>query len=186
MNGLRTNVADLLRRPGSIRQVHLEVPVAGLSNWSTRVEASIPMALDLRLESLSQAIVASGRVRGRWSAVCSRCLAPLERDFDLPLREVFEEDPWEDETYPLHQEEIDLEQPLRDVVVPELPTVPLCDATCRGLCPSCGANLNEGRCDCESEATDPRWDALRELRFRSDFGRGSGGVPRDHYQSEKN
>ena len=149
--------------------MHLEVPVAGFANRSTRVEAGVPMALDLRLESLSQAIVASGRVRGRWSAVCSRCLVPLERDFDLPLREVFEADPLEDETYPLHREEIDLEQPLRDVVVPELPTVPLCNADCRGLCPSCGANLNEGTCNCVTEATDPRWDALRELQSQSDF-----------------
>ena len=39
MTGLRMNVADLLRRPGSTREVHLEAPVAGLENPSTRVDA---------------------------------------------------------------------------------------------------------------------------------------------------
>jgi uncharacterized protein len=172
------NVADLLRRPGSTRAVHLEVPVPGLENPATTVDADQPLTIDLRLESLSAAIVASGRVRGRWRAVCSRCLTPLEADFDLALREVFEEDPVEEETYPLRQDEIDLEQPLRDLVVPELPLVPLCDEDCQGLCPSCGANLNAvssgdtpeppGHCDCGSELSDPRWDALRAFALTDD------------------
>ena len=168
MTGLRMNVADLLRRPGTTREVHIEVPVTGLENASTTVDPEEPLTIDLRLESLSAAIVASGRVRGRWRAVCSRCLIPLEADFDLLLREVFEEDPIEEETYPLRHEEIDLEQPIRDLVVPELPPVPLCDEACLGLCPSCGANLNESPCDCGSRSRDPRWDALRALVITDD------------------
>jgi uncharacterized protein len=111
-------------------------------------------------------------VRGRWRAVCSRCLTPLAADFDLRLREVFEEDPIEEETYPLRHDEIDLEQPIRDLVVPELPLVPLCDEDCLGLCPSCGANRNEDPCDCGSEARDARWDALRALVIADDPDHG--------------
>ena len=157
------NVADLLRRPGTTREVHLETPVPGLENPSSRVDPDDPLTIDLRLESLTAAIVASGRVRGRWRAVCSRCLTPLAAEFELPLREVFEEDPIEEETYPLRQEEIDLEQPLRDLIVPELPIVPLCADDCLGLCPTCGADRNEAPCVCGSEGRDPRWDALRAL-----------------------
>lgn len=159
------NVSDLLRRPGGTRDVHLEVPVAGLENLSAGVDEHTPLALDLRLESLSHGIVASGRVRGRWSAACSRCLAPLERDFDLRLRELFEDDPVEDETYLIEHEEIDLEQALRDLVVPELPAAPLCDPECRGLCAFCGANRNEDPCTCDPTLRDPRWDALRDLEL---------------------
>jgi len=178
MTGLRMNVADLLRRAGTTRELHLEVPVTELENPSARVDPDDPLTLDLRLESLSAAIVASGRVRGRWRAVCSRCLTPLEADFDLSLREVFEEDPIEEETYPLRQDEIDLEQPIRDLVVPELPLVPLCDEACLGLCPTCGLNRNPvspgdtpeppGPCDCGSESRDPRWGALRALVISDD------------------
>ncbi len=167
------NVADLLRRPGTTREVHIEVPLPGLENPSATVDADQPLTIDLRLESLSGGVVASGRVRGQWRALCSRCLLPLAADFDLALREVFEEDPIEDETYPLRHEEIDLEQPIRDLVVPELPLVPLCDDACLGLCPTCGANRNPvppgetpeppGPCHCGSESRDPRWDALRTL-----------------------
>jgi uncharacterized protein len=159
------NVSDLLRHPGSTRDVHLEVPVSDLENRSARIDEGTPLTLDLRLESLSHGIVANGRVRGRWSAVCSRCLAPVERDFDLRLRELFEEDPVEDETYPLEHDHIDLEQPLRDLVLPDLPIVPLCDPECLGLCPICGVNRNETGCECDTAPRDPRWDVLRDLEL---------------------
>jgi uncharacterized protein len=159
------NVSNLLRRPGSTREVHLEVPMTGLENSSVRVDERAPLVLDLRLESLAHGIVASGRVRGSWSAVCSRCLNPIEREFDLKLREVFEEDPIEEETYPLRDEEIDLDQPVRDLVVPDLPIVPLCAPDCLGLCPVCGVNRNEDPCSCDDLSRDPRWDALSDLEL---------------------
>ena len=162
---LRMNVADLLRHPGMTRNVHLEVPVPDLGTSVAWVDEASPVALDLRLESASGGVVASGRVRGRWVATCSRCLAPLREAFDLRLQEVFEADPVEDETYPIQNDEIDLEQPVRDLVVPDLPLVPLCGPSCQGLCPSCGVNRNETECDCAQAPVDPRWDALRDLNL---------------------
>ena len=44
-----------------------------------------------------------------------------------------------------------------------LPTKPLCSAGCKGLCPSCGSNLNAASCSCKSEEGDPRLAALRGL-----------------------
>ncbi|MGB1779712.1 MAG: DUF177 domain-containing protein, partial [Longimicrobiales bacterium] len=40
----------------------------------------------------------------------------------------------------------------------------VCEPECRGLCPKCGANLNEGACDCTDDEVDPRWAALRDLK----------------------
>jgi uncharacterized protein len=165
MTRLRMNVADLLHRPGSSRAVHLEVPVTGLAHSSARVEDGDPLALDLRLESLAEGILASGQVRGRWSGACSRCLIPVRQEFEVGLRELFEHDPVEDETYPLDHEEIDLEQPVRDTVLLELPLVPLCDPGCLGLCPTCGGDLNEIACSCPTAPVDPRWESLRQIEF---------------------
>jgi len=129
--------------------VHLEVPSPGREP-ATTVDADQPLTLDLRLESLvSAAIVASGRVRGRWRAVCSRCLTPLEADFDLALREVFRGGP-DPRTRPIPSARTRSTSSSRSGTwsSPELPLVPLCDEDCQGLCPSCGANLNEDGCDC--------------------------------------
>ena len=62
-------------------------------------------------------------------------------------------------------EEIDLELPVRDALLLDLPTAPLCREDCAGLCPACGADQNETSCDCDLSIPDPRWDALRELTF---------------------
>jgi uncharacterized protein len=40
----------------------------------------------------------------------------------------------------------------------------LCSDECRGLCPDCGANLNEAECACKLEQVDLRWAALKELK----------------------
>ena len=46
-----------------------------------------------------------------------------------------------------------------------LPTKVLCSEDCKGLCPDCGKNLNEGGCSCQNEMTDPRLDALRGFKI---------------------
>jgi len=62
-------------------------------------------------------------------------------------------------------EEIDITQEVIDALVLAVPTKRLCREKCLGLCSQCGANLNERSCSCVSEDTDPRWDALKGLRF---------------------
>ena len=63
------------------------------------------------------------------------------------------------ETLPIVIEQLQLNIPMK----------PLCRDDCRGLCPSCGADLNElesGRCDCAAPAPDPRWAALASIKGR--------------------
>lgn len=61
----------------------------------------------------------------------------------------------------------DLEPVLLEQLELNAPMRVLCREDCRGLCPSCGQNLNEGECDCEPPRADPRWAALERLRSKS-------------------
>jgi uncharacterized protein len=105
---------------------------------------------------------------------CARCLEPVEAPLVFRVEETFvptidimtgrplaveEEDRalWIDERHIL-----DLEEILRQDALLAAPVHPLCRADCRGLCPTCGKNLNEGPCDCRPEP-DPRWSALLGL-----------------------
>ena len=90
---------------------------------------------------------------------------PVHREVVTAVRELFEVDPIEGQTYPLEGEEIDLELPVRDALLLDLPAAPLCRDDCAGLCPACGADWNQRSCDCDMTIPDPRWDALRELTF---------------------
>lgn len=60
---------------------------------------------------------------------------------------------------------IDLDPILREQVLLALPMNLVCRESCRGLCPVCGANLNEGQCECHREVVDPRWTALKNIKL---------------------
>jgi len=69
------------------------------------------------------------------------------------------------EAYPLPERdrEVDLMPGLREHVILAVPEFPLCSELCRGLCPRCGADLNQGPCGCEAPP-DSRWAGLERLR----------------------
>ncbi len=105
---------------------------------------------------------------------CSRCLEPypvtLRGEIDFSIVETgsgpeIDRDELSDTAMvvPFGASPIDITDPVREAILLEIPLKPLCRETCRGLCPYCGTNRNEQRCNCTMETTDPRWDGLRDL-----------------------
>ncbi len=159
------NVAALRKRAGSRRPVQLAGALPGLSVTGSAVADDAPVEADLLLESLQgQAILATGTVATTWEGACRRCLGPASGDLEVEVRELFEATSDAEETYPLSGDRVDLEPLVRDAVLLELPQAPLCMEECKGLCPTCGANRNEGDCTCDPAPRDPRWAALDELK----------------------
>jgi len=60
--------------------------------------------------------------------------------------------------------ELDLTEIAREQILLNLPEQELCKEDCRGICPTCGKDLNEGECRCGEDDVDPRWAALKDLR----------------------
>ena len=104
---------------------------------------------------------------------CARCLvdfqAPLHIDFDEEYViardattghriEVTDDEFTVDGTWHL-----DLSEAVRQYGQSALPIQALCRPDCQGLCPLCGQNLNEARCDCDAAAVNHRWSALADL-----------------------
>ena len=63
---------------------------------------------------------------------------------------------------------IDLKEDVREAIILAFPLKPLCRPECRGLCPHCGRNLNEEKCECREEKIDPRLAKLKELLKESE------------------
>jgi len=107
---------------------------------------------------------------------CARCLEPVRqpvtRDFELLYRPQGADKTKEDASVSKGETEISyyegdgllLEDVLREQVLLAVPYRVLCQENCKGLCPSCGRNLNSGQCSCEEARPDPRWNALGNLR----------------------
>ena len=97
---------------------------------------------------------------------CDRCLNTFERTYDVPLEHILVatlEDEENDDYILLDQYQLDLADLTMADILLELPYKSLCREDCRGLCPMCGKNLNEGLCGCTRQSVDPRLDVLRQL-----------------------
>jgi uncharacterized protein len=158
------SVTNLRRSPGDVQHEHRCGVLDGLAVTSTRVPTGAEVCVEADLESVHGGIMAHGTVTAPWEGECRRCLGTATGTLHAEVRELFENDSDAVDTYPLRGEQLDLEPLARDAVLLELPQAPLCAEACQGLCPTCGANLNEGGCDCEEQPTDPRWAALDALR----------------------
>jgi len=119
-----------------------------------------------------------GQLEGRFEVSCARCLEPVQqevsRSFDLlyrPLgvdrrKEEVGINQAETEIGYYEGEGLELSDVLREQVLLAVPIKTVCRPDCKGLCPRCGHNLNEGDCACQPEQADPRWYALRDLKSR--------------------
>ena len=112
-------------------------------------------------------LMMKGSVTTTIHGICDRCAAPFVREVDFPIDVVLvtelaseeNEDEW---VFPLVGDSADLDDSVRTVFVLNLDSKLLCKEDCKGLCPRCGKNLNDGKCTCEKEL-DPRLAALRQF-----------------------
>jgi uncharacterized protein len=111
-----------------------------------------------------------GTIEGDVSMECRRCLgdasAHVSEDAHIIFAEAGTESVNDPEVYLLDARatELDLRPALREQWLLNVPGYVLCRDDCQGLCPTCGAELNLGPCDCAPTSVDPRWEGLRKLR----------------------
>jgi uncharacterized protein len=166
---LLVNATELLRQPGSRRDLHVEVQLEDVEAVDDRLTG--PIAVDVALTSTIDDIEVAGRLTVAWSDTCRRCLRPLADQLVIEVDERYAEadetgvrrvDP---EAFPIEHGQLDLGPMVREEVLLGVPDAPLCRPDCPGLCPSCGADLEHGTCDCSTEVRDERWAALDQLRL---------------------
>ncbi|MDE0579617.1 MAG: DUF177 domain-containing protein [bacterium] len=158
---LRVPVAELLRRPGSHRELSIHVDVDG---WATS-DAAVrgPVDIQLQLESVVSGLEVTGSLEAGWQGSCRRCLEPIEQTVQQELREMFSTAPADEETYPIQDGEVDLTPMVRDCLVLALPIAPLCSEDCVGPAPD-DYPMNQPEPSPEDRPKDPRWAALDALR----------------------
>lgn len=140
--------------------------------------------------TLDQPVAVTGRLRdsgpGRyfWQAravtevatSCRRCLTPVALNVSAPIEVLFTDDAAVEDpaTYliPASATELNLAETVREELILAVPEFVVCRDECRGLCPHCGKDLNEGPCDCRPEP-DPRWAKLEALKGRRTDAEGT-------------
>jgi len=177
---LKIRVDDIRERPLELTE---EADAADFPPLAALVESgeaviTEPVSVRVRAEREFDHIRITAQASTRMRVTCSRCLV----DFDTDVRTSFKifyckGDPGvpTEEEVELSEvdvigasyqgDEIDLTSEIGDQVVMEIPLKPLCSESCRGLCSSCGADLNAGECGCNRGVGDLRFSALKDLKL---------------------
>lgn len=108
--------------------------------------------------------VVEGRVKTVLNLNCDLCLSAFETKLDFDLNEVYSETPdSEEEFWELSDKTIDLKPAVIANIMLNLPMQVLCSDDCKGLCPKCGHNLNNGDCGCDRGYVNPQFEKLLTL-----------------------
>ncbi len=114
------------------------------------------------------AYLLEGEVKAVLSLNCDLCLKSFKTDITFTCNEVFcnEENP-EKEFWGFSDKTIDLKPVLVADILLNMPMRAVCSDDCKGLCPKCGHNLNEGDCGCDRGYRNPQFEKLMTL-FKDD------------------
>ncbi|MBN1681590.1 MAG: DUF177 domain-containing protein [Anaerolineae bacterium] len=123
---------------------------------------------DLRLSRNSRGVLVQGVLGTSVISECVRCLAAVSVPVSLEIEELFSFPPGSETVYSVEESGIlDLAPLVREEVILAVPMGVFCKPDCKGLCPICGQNLNEGTCDCVSDDIDPRLAILQTFRDKT-------------------
>lgn len=118
-----------------------------------------PVHYDVHAEKAGHELIVRGRLAVPLSVECSRCADFFSTRLEVSsfLRAY---------SVPEGTEMVDLTGDIREDILLSLPVSPLCSPGCKGLCPQCGKNLNQGPCACKPKP-DARgtWSALDKLEL---------------------
>ncbi len=145
-------------------------------SFAPEVTAVDDVLLRVTIHKSGQEYICHGTVKAHVRMECSRCLREFAAELSSPTEFIVRSDSlplaaakgaFDDQDYVyMHGQNLlaDPSEMVRQALVLSVDLKPLCTAECKGLCPSCGANLNDGVCGCRHERVDERWSALRSLR----------------------
>jgi uncharacterized protein len=157
-------ITDLLHRPGNMRQLVIkETLSAEIGTPVARIPVGGELEIELRLESVHEGILATGKVLSDGTADCSRCLDEINLEIEVDFQELFAYSSTSDDELVVDGEHIDIEQVVIDSVVLNLPFQPICSESCSGLCPECGLKLSENPEHEHEKPVDSRFEALKDL-----------------------
>ena len=160
---MRLDLREIIEVPGGSVPFACELETEGLDFPSVRAYPRKPYAEGCVFNEAG-ILRLTGKLTAEMICVCDRCGEEFEslKEMDLDAT-VVEENPEDDPAlFVLEGNEIDLDEILSTLFILDMETKFLCKEDCKGLCPTCGKNLNFGPCGCR-KPIDPRFAVLEQL-----------------------
>ena len=161
---MRLDLRSIIHVPGASLPFQFELDLSGLDFYGEKPFAH-PVRVSGAVRNMADALLLEGTAETTLELACDRCLKPFSQELTLPVSTLLAEeleDEENDEIVLLENGEADLDEIFTTALVLSMDAKHVCSDDCKGLCPTCGANLNDGPCGCRKEI-DPRLAALAQL-----------------------
>ena len=161
---ININIAELQTDLGRELPFSFAVTAAALDALSDDYEFQDPIKVTGTVVYTGMRWRVSGKIEVAKAFVCNRCLADCREEQVHEFSEDFTRDEGEDDSVNVFSGDLlDIEDMVRDTLLAAQSLSNICKPDCKGLCPKCGHNLNEGDCGCDRFVPDPRMAALQQL-----------------------
>lgn len=116
----------------------------------------------------SDVLELTASAEGDFKTNCARCLKELNLNMSFDFEETLTQDSEEiadrDSVIVFSGNTVDLFDVVVSNILLNLSYKYLCSEECRGICPKCGHDLNDGDCGCVDDEIDPRWEKLKNFK----------------------
>ncbi|RJQ54269.1 MAG: DUF177 domain-containing protein [Actinobacteria bacterium] len=143
---IKVDISELLANPGTEKRFDALIRMEPLHRGEEEFPFKTHVEVDVRIESPKRGmLLVDGDASGMLGLVCSRCAEPFDHIMGVLLNETYcvplrmQED---EECRAVEGHEIDLGPAVEQAFLLSLPMKILHDEDCKGLCPTCGVNLN--------------------------------------------
>lgn len=143
--------------PPEGQRIEAQEPPEILKVKRGEIEFREPIDVAVKINRVGDNLLINGKLKTSIELECGRCLKkykyPLvSKDFNLVR-------------YVSGDAEVDITGDIREEILVLIPIKPLCRKDCKGICPKCGRNLNEGKCSCNLSRENIKWKKLDKLKF---------------------
>jgi uncharacterized protein len=147
---MKIDINDVLGSDGEVFSAEFDGAFADVAFLGQRYEFADGVRVQVSWFLENGDIVVTGSFEAKAMVGCSKCIKEFEYPVSYKFTEYYKKSRQEAD-YSYSGYSIDLTQMLQDNLILSLPSRHVCSGTCKGLCSTCGADMNEQQCDCEQE-----------------------------------
>ncbi len=163
---IKINVAEIKKRLVGAKSLDFDLEPAELEISPEELAIEGTVRCEGEITNAGDVLLLHAVLKAQVHRVCGRCLKEFTAQTEAEVIEKFyppSAENIEKDAFVYDSDVLDITEPLREGLLLAEPLQALCKPDCRGLCPKCGADLNEGDCGCDRFSIDPRLAALKQF-----------------------
>ncbi len=163
---IKINVAEIKKRLVGAKTLVFDLEPAELEISKEDLDIKGLVRCEGEITNAGDVLLLKAVLKAQVHRTCGRCLKEFDGETEAEVIEKFypaSAENIEKDAFVYDTDVLDITEPLREGLLLAEPLQALCKPDCRGLCPQCGADLNEGDCGCDRFSIDPRLAALKQF-----------------------